>query len=91
MDEREFYNEKAQIKNARLLCPHCRTEGEYGLHWIVRTKKQALSPRASAEDRARFQKAQSYMVRRDDKVSCANPRCRKTFEINGVQSIAFLP
>jgi hypothetical protein len=48
-------------------------------------------PRGADErDRARFAKAQSYMVRRDDKLSCANIRCRKPFEINQLQSLAFL-
>ena len=32
----------------------------------------------------------SYMVRRDDKLACANVRCRKPFEIAGLQSLAFL-
>jgi hypothetical protein len=30
------------------------------------------------------------MVRRDDKLSCANIRCRKPFEITSLQSLAFL-
>jgi hypothetical protein len=48
-------------------------------------------PRGADErDRARFAKAQSYMVRRDDKLACANVRCRKPFEITQLQSLAFL-
>jgi hypothetical protein len=30
------------------------------------------------------------MVRRDDLVMCKNMRCRKRFEVSGVQSVAFL-
>jgi hypothetical protein len=30
------------------------------------------------------------MVRRDDLVACKNLRCRKCFEVTGVQSVAFL-
>ncbi len=30
------------------------------------------------------------MVRRDDKLACANVRCRKPFEITSLQSLAFL-
>jgi hypothetical protein len=30
------------------------------------------------------------MVRRDDKLSCMNIRCRKPFEITALQTIAFL-
>jgi hypothetical protein len=29
-------------------------------------------------------------VRRDDMVQCKNMRCRKRFEVSGVQSVAFL-
>jgi hypothetical protein len=48
-------------------------------------------PRGADErDRAKFLKAQSYMVRRDDKLSCVNVRCRKPFEITGLQTLAFL-
>ena len=41
-------------------------------------------------DRARFAKAQSYMVRRDDAVGCKNVRCRKRFEVTTLQTVAFL-
>jgi hypothetical protein len=30
------------------------------------------------------------MLRRDDMMMCKNMRCRKRFEITGVQSVAFL-
>jgi len=30
------------------------------------------------------------MLRRDDMMVCKNLRCRKRFEISGVQSVAFL-
>jgi hypothetical protein len=30
------------------------------------------------------------MVRRDDLVGCKNMRCRKRFEVAGVQSVVFL-
>ena len=39
-------------------------------------------------DRARFAKAQSYMVRRDDPMGCKNIRCRKRFDVVGIQSVA---
>ena len=41
-------------------------------------------------DRARFAKAQPYMVRKDDQAACKNIRCRKRFEIAGLQSVAFI-
>ena len=56
----------------------------------MRTKKKSLPPRADERDRARFAKARSYMMRKDDVMICKNMRCRKRFEISGVQSVAFL-
>lgn len=90
MEEREMFDEKEQKRSHTLSCPHCRQAAEYELSWLVRTKKRQLPPRADDRDRARFAKARSYMVRRDDMVACKNLRCRKRFEVAGVQSVAFL-
>lgn len=90
MDEREMFDEKEQKRSHTLSCPHCRQSGEYELSWLVRTKKRQLPPRADERDRAKFAKARSYMVRKDDMVACKNMRCRKRFEVAGVQSVAFL-
>lgn len=90
MEERDFYDERQEMKKANLTCPHCRQSAEYDLGWLVRTKKKQLPGRADERDRAKFAKAQSYMVRRDDLVACKNLRCRKRFEVAGVQSVAFL-
>ena len=90
MEERDFFNESVQAKPVRLTCPHCRTEADYVVNWVVRRKKPAPPPRADGLDRARFAKLNSYMVRRDDKLSCSNPRCRKSFEITSLQSVVSL-
>jgi hypothetical protein len=90
MEERDFYTEKTEQKPAQLNCPFCRRPSTYQLRWIVRTKRASLPPRASAEDRAKFSKARSYMVRADDVVNCQEPRCRKRFEVSGVQSVVLL-
>jgi len=90
MDERDFFDERSDKKSASLNCPHCHQAGEYEIQWLVRTKKKNLPPRADDRDRAKFAKAQSYMLRRDDMMVCKNIRCRKRFEITGVQSVAFL-
>jgi hypothetical protein len=90
VEEREMFDEKEQKRSHTLSCPHCRQAAEYELSWLVRTKKRQLPPRADDRDRARFAKARSYMVRRDDMVACKNLRCRKRFEVAGVQSVAFL-
>jgi hypothetical protein len=90
LEEREMFEEKDQRRSHTLTCPHCRQPGEYELSWLVRTKKRQLPPRADDRDRAKFAKARSYMVRKDDMVACKNVRCRKRFEVAGIQSVAFL-
>ncbi len=73
-----------------MTCPHCGQQNEYQLNWLVRRKKAHIGRNADERDRARFAKAQSYMVRRDDLVGCKNIRCRKRFDVAGIQSVAFL-
>lgn len=90
LDERDFYDERPDKKMVRLNCPHCHQVNEYELSWTVRTKKRQLPRGADERDRAKFAKIQSYMVRRDDLVACKNLRCRKRFEVSGVQSVVFL-
>jgi len=90
MEERDFFDESESLKPANLYCQFCRQTNSYDLRWLVRTKKKNLPPRADERDRARFAKAQSYMLRHDDFVQCKNVRCRKRFEISGVQSIVFM-
>ena len=90
MDERDFYSEKNEERTHTLVCPKCGQANEYKVSWVVRRKRAQLPRNADERDRAKFAKAQSYMVRRDDKVSCANIRCRKPFEITSLQTLAFL-
>ena len=90
MDERVFYSESQTTKAASLNCPYCRTIESYELRWMVRKKKDRIPQGADERDRAKFQKAQSYMVLLDDKVACKNLRCRKRFDISGVKTMAFL-
>jgi hypothetical protein len=90
MDERAFYSESQTTKAANLNCPWCRSTESYELRWMVRKKKDRIPQGADERDRAKFQKAQSYMVLLDDKVACKNMRCRKRFDISGVKTMAFL-
>jgi hypothetical protein len=90
MEERDFFDERQEKKTATLNCPHCQQSAEYEVLWLVRTKKRQLPGRADERDRARFAKARSYMLRKDDMMMCKNMRCRKRFEVSGVQSVAFL-
>ena len=90
MEERDFFDETESPKPANLSCLYCHQTDTYDIRWLVRTKKAALRGPADERDRAKFAKARSYMLRRDDFVQCKNPRCRKRFEISGVQSVVFL-
>jgi len=90
MEERDFYTESEVLLPALLECPRCRTRDTYELRWVKRVKKQSVPPRANEQDRRRFAAARSYSVRKDDLVSCKNIRCRKRFEVSGIQTVAFL-
>jgi hypothetical protein len=90
MDEKAFFTESNATKPATLNCPFCRTQDSYDLRWLVRKKKDRIPQGADERDRAKFQKAQSYMVLLDDKVGCKNIRCRKRFDVSGVKTLAFL-
>ena len=90
MDEREFFNETTEARTHTLTCPKCGQAGEYKVMWVVRRKKPQLPRNADERDRARFAKAQSYMVRKDDLMGCKNIRCRKRFDVAGIQTVAFL-
>jgi hypothetical protein len=90
MDERAFYAESQTTKPIALNCPFCHSSETYDLRWAVRKKKDRIPPGADERDRARFQKAQSYMVLLDDKVACKNLRCRKRFDVSGIKTMAFI-
>jgi len=89
MEERDFFDERVEKKSATLNCSHCQQSAEYEITWLQRVKKSQIPRGADERDRARFAKARSYMLRRDDVLACKNPRCRKRFEISGVQSVVF--
>ena len=90
MDERAFFSENQTIRKTNLNCPYCRTVLEYDLRWLVRKKKDRFPGGGDERDRAKFAKSQSYMVLLDDKVMCANIRCRKRFDISGIKTTAFI-
>ena len=90
MDERAFFTESQTTRAAELTCPYCRTPDKYELRWLLRKKRDKAPQGNDPITRAKFQKAQSYMVLLDDKVACKNLRCRKRFDISGIKSMAFL-
>ena len=90
MDERAYYTESQTTRPATLNCPWCKTQETYDLKYLLRTKKDRLPGGGDERDRAKFAKAQSYMVLLDDKASCKNLRCRRPFDISGVKTMAFI-
>lgn len=90
MDERTFYKESQTTKPIQLNCPYCRTAETYDLRWLVRKRVEQIPRGADERDRAKFAKATSYMVLLDDKAACKNMRCRKSFDISGIKTTAFI-
>ncbi|HEX8140865.1 MAG TPA: hypothetical protein VF544_25080 [Pyrinomonadaceae bacterium] len=90
LQERDFFNERQEVKRATYSCPHCRERAEYDVRWMTRIKKDTLPRGANEQDRARFHKSRNYMVRIDDMLACKNVRCRKRFEIPNSQSVVFI-
>ena len=90
MQERDFYQERQESKSAQFTCPHCRQANEYQVRWLVREKRKELPRGASADDRERFGRARSYMVRVDEQLACRNLRCRKRFDVPTQQSVVLL-
>ncbi len=88
MNERDFFNERQEVKRATFSCPHCRTRDEYEVRWLTRTKKSQPPRGMNEQDRARFQKSRDYMVRVDDQLACKT--CRKRFDIPNSQSVVFI-
>jgi hypothetical protein len=90
LQERDFFNEKNEVRQHNINCPSCKQAAEYPIRWLRRTKKPSLPPRATEDDRIRFKAARDYMVRVDDVLRCSNPRCGKRIEITSLQSVVLL-
>ncbi|NDD64407.1 MAG: hypothetical protein EBZ36_10580 [Acidobacteria bacterium] len=90
MDERDFYQEKQEIKTASFTCPKCRETADFQVRWLRRSRKRDLPRGANELDRARFAKARDYLVRVDDMLFCPNPRCRARFEFPNSQTVFFV-
>ncbi len=90
MRESDFFDEKDVRKPTSLTCPFCGRTYQYEVRWRQRLKKKRLPGGASSEDRRRFSKAQSYLVRIDDMVGCQHGGCRRRFEIASFQTVVFL-
>ncbi|HXD75747.1 MAG TPA: hypothetical protein VN628_18500 [Vicinamibacterales bacterium] len=88
LDERDFFNNRNEMRNDVLTCPRCRRQNEYQMRWVVRTKKDRMPAGADDRDRAKFAKLRDYMIRLDDNVVCK--ACRTKFDIPSQHSMIFL-
>ena len=63
MNERDFFNEKEEVKKATYSCPHCRERAEYDVRWLKRTRKPQPPRGANEQDKARFNKSRDLLKR----------------------------
>lgn len=87
LDERAFFTDKPETRQARYQCPRCKRTNEYAVRWVRRSKKDRLPPNADDADRARFAKLRDYLLRLDEEVTCKT--CGKKFEIPSQHSLVF--
>jgi len=88
LDERAFFTDRPETRQARYQCPKCRRTSEYNVRWVRRTRKDRLPSGATEEDRAKFAKLRDYLLRVEDEVVCRT--CGKKFEIPSQQSLLFV-
>jgi predicted RNA-binding Zn-ribbon protein involved in translation (DUF1610 family) len=88
LDERAFFTDKPESRQARFQCPKCRRTDEYSVRWVRRSKKDRLPPGADENDRAKFAKLRDYILRVEDAVTCTS--CGRKFEIPSQQSLVFV-
>ncbi|MGE0450788.1 MAG: hypothetical protein AB7Q29_14540 [Vicinamibacterales bacterium] len=88
LDERTYFTDRQETRQASYQCPRCRRTGEYSIRWVRRVKKDRLPPGADDADRARFAKLRDYLLRLDEDVVCRS--CGKKFEIPSQHSLLFV-
>ena len=88
MDERVFFTEKPETRQARYQCPRWRRTGEYSIRWVRRSKKDRPPAGADEADLAKFAKLRDYVLRLDDDVTCK--ACGKKYEIPSHHSLVFV-
>ena len=87
LDERAFFTEKPETRQARYQCPRCRRTAEYSIRWVRRSKKGRPPAGADDADLAKFAKLRDYVLRLDDDVTCK--ACGKKYEIPSHHSLVF--
>ena len=53
-DERDFFDERTEVKTHSLTCPNCQQTADYALSWLVRRKRARLTGYADAAREAGF-------------------------------------
>ena len=87
-DERAFFTEKPETRQARYQCPKCRRTSEFQIRWVRRVKKDRPPAGADDADRAKFAKLRDYLLRVDEHVTCKV--CGKKFDIPSQHSLMFV-
>ena len=88
LDERAFFTEKPETRQASYQCPKCRRTGEYAIRWMRRTRRERLPGGADDADRAKFAKLRDYLLRLDDQVACTS--CNRKFDIPSQHSLVYV-
>jgi ribosomal protein L37AE/L43A len=88
MDERAFFSERPETRQAKYQCPKCRRTADYSIRWVRRLKKDRLPAGADESERAKFAKMRDYLLRLDEDVTCK--ACGKKFEIPSQHSLMFV-
>jgi DNA-directed RNA polymerase subunit RPC12/RpoP len=88
VDERQFFTERPEQRQARYQCRHCRRTNDYSVRWLRRTKRTHVPAGADHRARAMFEKVKDHLVRIDDDVVCKT--CGKRFEIPSHRALIFL-
>ncbi|MBM3777659.1 MAG: hypothetical protein FJW23_05375 [Acidimicrobiia bacterium] len=88
VDERHFFTERPEQRQASYRCPRCGRTNDYAVRWLRRTRRDKPPPGAGERDRALFAKVRDHLVRVDDDVTCRT--CGKRFEIPSHRGLIFL-
>ena len=90
MEERDFFDERPESRTHTMTCPHCGQQAEYELSWLVRGKRRNSGRGADERDRAVSLRRRATWFAATTWVGCKNIRCRKRFDVAGIQSVAFI-
>ena len=88
LDERAFFTEKPETRQARYQCPKCRRTSDFQIRGVRRVKKDRPPAGADDADRAKFAKLRDYLLRLDEHVTCKV--CGKKFDIPSQHSLMFV-